>query len=265
MTTHEFTPTGSFETPCDDPRVIEQLPTVFLDDFYTARDLNVQIFKTILEPIQPEGTLIYRNADKNIFFSDLNACLALKNMGYGIHLSDDPSFFNSPSKDAPDLVRISVIAEDFKAVDEFFADLQRIRPEPYPYLDFVRMIDGLDGGIRPSSLYNYLHSDYREAMYRLRVIPETEQLPTLRRGFLTALLSNTIGQSNLYYGLDYDLLEIHNNHGGNRPFTDTPDYEKLRQQGVKPFSPEEILGIVTSIVRQIAKNNPKISKPFSQR
>jgi hypothetical protein len=265
MSTPELIPTGSFETPIDDQRVLEQLPQVFLDDFYVARDLNVQFFKRVLEPTQPEDGLMYRNADKNIFFSDLSASLVLKNMGYGIHLSDDPMIFNNPSEDAPDLVRISIIAEDFQAVDSFFSVLHRVnRRESNSYLRLTKMIDGFDVGIFSFSL-NPLHASYREAMYNLRGLPEAERLPILYRGFLTALLSNTIEQSNLFYGLSYNLLELNDHHGSSRPFSDAPDYEKLRQQGVKPFSPEELLGISSSIIQQIIEKNPTISKPLSKR
>jgi hypothetical protein len=256
MSSAEFAPGDPFDSQTGPLFDMEKLE-VFLNDYENFKYLNDMVFKGLVLPKQPEGTTHLFNCDKNVFSILFNQYAALKKIGYCLYLSDDPIRINN--KMAYDgMLNLSVMTEDLNAIDQINIDFSSMsRSKLNQNLNMVQLIQGVDtrlyGGVLSSGNVNS-----RVADRELGWLPKDKRLPTLQRLFLTSLLFEAINSVHR----QGDSLESESRP---RYFNDGLLYRVLKSQGAEPFSPEEILGITLSTIKEIIANNPFIPKPFFKR
>ncbi len=255
---YEVVPTKSARPPIDDPELLELLPQVFVNDFMQLRDMNVGVMQRLFKTPPPEESVINTNADKSVFSLFLNAFQVLRGEGYGIYFSDNAVMLSG--EEIPSLLRVSALPEDISAIGSVISKIVSNKDEN-PYLNLANAIGMNYMSINFNTLLKS-HPYHSKLVSMISGIADTEIETVLNRGYLTHTLCSFIELSNSYNGLKNHLYRQYID---DRLIEDTKLYEKIRESGLRPYSPEECLGMVAEPIRQIIKNNPDIEKPFSKR
>ena len=254
----EGSPVESSNQPVDNPEILEILPQLFVNDFLQLREVNSGVMQRLFKTPPPEESVINTNADKSVFSLFLNAFQVLRSEGYGIYFSDNAVMLSG--EEIPSLLRVSALPEDISAIGLVISQIISNKDEN-PYLNLANAIGMNYMSINFNTLLES-HPYHSKLVSMISGIADTEIETVLSRGYLTYTLCSFIELSNSYNGLKNHLYRQYID---DSLIKDAKLYEKIRESGLRPYSPEECLGMVAEPIRQILKDNPDIQKPFSKR